>query len=132
MKCKFAVLLTVLSLCVQLSLIRPGFAEVVNTSENTLAQQIMNSVSAPHALDLMSFSPVVADGKTLGALLVYDDPRTKRPDDYIELYDNGAHLVAVGWYDQFGIQRFAVDRGLFEPGYALSGIFVTLLSGDEI
>ena len=132
MKGKFAAVLTALSLFVQLSNIRFAFAEIIHTSENALPQQIMNSVSASHSLDLISFSPVVADGKTLGALLVYDDLRTKRPDDYLELYDNGAHLVAVGWYDQFGIQRFAVDRGLFEPGYALSGIFVTLLSGDAI
>ena len=72
MKGKFAAVLTALSLFVQLSNIRFAFAEIIHTSENALPQQIMNSVSASHSLDLISFSPVVADGKTLGALLVYE------------------------------------------------------------
>ena len=132
MKGKFAVVLTILSLSAQLSSDSTLFCrghqydrEHAATADYEFGVRVAFTRSR-------LFSPVVADGKTLGALLIYDDPRTKRPDDYIELYDNGAHLVAVEWYDQFGIQRFAVDRGLLEPGYALSGIFVTLLSGDAI
>ena len=66
------------------------------------------------SMNLISFSAVVADGDTVGSLAVYDDPRTERPEDYIELHDKDGLLVAVGWIDRFGIERIAVDRALLE------------------
>jgi hypothetical protein len=68
----------------------------------------------------------------LGAFAVYDDARTKRPADYFEVYDSNGDLLAVGWFDRFGIQRMAVDRGLIEKGDELEGVFVSLLDGDSI
>src|SRR5215475_8976103 len=35
--------------------------------------------------------------KTVGRVVVYDDPTTRRSADYIELYNNTGNLVAVGW-----------------------------------
>src|SRR5216684_7270558 len=67
-----------------------------------------------HSLTLVSSSPLVVEGQTLGKVLVYDDLSTKRPADYFELYDKPGDLIAVGWFDQFGIERMAVDRGLLE------------------
>jgi hypothetical protein len=63
---------------------------------------------------------------------VYDDPTTARPADYFDLYDNVGDLVAVGWFDRFGIRRVAVDRGLVEEKNDLEGVFVTLVEGDSI
>jgi len=83
-------------------------------------------------LRLVSVSSFVVEGKMLGALAVYDDARTKRPADYFELYDSDGDLLAVGWFDRFGIQRMAVDRGLIEKGDELEGVFVSLLDGDSI
>src|SRR5262252_421 len=57
-----------------------------------------------HTLTLVSVSPLIVEGTTLGELLVYDDPTTKRPADYFELYDRDADLLAVGWFDRFGIK----------------------------
>jgi hypothetical protein len=68
----------------------------------------------------------------VGALAVYDDPRTARPEDYIELYDNDGQLVAVGWIDRFGIERIAVDRALLENREDLNGTFVTVVDGEPI
>ena len=68
----------------------------------------------------------------LGALLVYDDPETKRSEDYLELYDNDTNLVAVRWFDRFGIERITVDRSLFDDESKLQGVFVTLLSGESL
>jgi hypothetical protein len=49
----------------------------------------------------------------------------------LELYDIGTNLVAVGWFDGFGIQRIA-DRSLFDGGSILQGVFVTVLDGDAL
>jgi len=86
----------------------------------------------PHTLTLVSVSPLIVEGTTLGELLVYDDPTTKRPADYFELYDRDADLLAVGWFDRFGIERIAVDRGLLEDEDKLEGVFVLLSEGDSV
>jgi hypothetical protein len=75
---------------------------------------------------------LVADGKTVGALAVYDDPATRRSEDYLELYDSDGDLVAVGWFDRFGIQRIAVDRAFLEGREDLQGEFVTVVDGVPI
>jgi len=84
------------------------------------------------SLNLISLSPVVVDGKTVGAVAVYDDPATPRSQDYLELYDSGGDLVAVGWFDQFGIERIAIDRALLEGRDDLHGVFVTVVDGEPI
>lgn len=93
-------------------------------------------LSAPgleqHSLTLVSSSPLVVEGQTLGEVLVYDDPSTERPVDYFELYDNPGDLIGFGWFDQFGIERMAVDRGILDGEDALEGVFVSLLEGDSI
>jgi len=75
---------------------------------------------------------LLVNGLKAGVVVVYDDPSTARPADYFELYDNDGDLVAVGWFDRFGIRRMAVDRGLIEEKSDLEGVFVTLLQGDSI
>jgi hypothetical protein len=84
------------------------------------------------SLTLVSSSPLVVEGQTLGEVLVYDDPTTKRPADYFELHDNPGDLIAVGWFDRFGIERTAVDRGILDGEGELEGVFVSLLEGDSI
>ncbi len=84
------------------------------------------------SLTLVSFSPLVIAGTTVGKVLIYDDPTTKRPADYFELYDADDDLFAVSWFDRFGIQRVAVDRGLLEQADKLEGVFVVLLEGEPL
>jgi hypothetical protein len=84
------------------------------------------------SLNLILISPVVADGNTVGAVAVYDDPSTQRLEDYLELYDREGDLVAVGWFDRFGIQRMAVDRALVDGDEELQGVFVTVVDGELI
>jgi hypothetical protein len=57
---------------------------------------------------------------------------TERQVDYWELYDKEDNLLAVGWFDKFGIQRTAVDRGIVEQGEKLEGVFVVVLDGASI
>lgn len=86
-----------------------------------------------HSLNIVLLSPVIAQGGTVAALVVvYDDPSTTRPEDYVELYDSDRELVAVGWFDRFGIQRMAIDRAFVDGGDKLQGVFVAIVDGESI
>jgi hypothetical protein len=68
----------------------------------------------------------------LVAAYIYDDVTTDRPTDYWEIYDNQGSLVAVSWFDKFGIRRIAVDRGIVEEEDRLEGVFVIVSNGSSI
>jgi hypothetical protein len=84
------------------------------------------------SLNLVSLVPVTSQGQTVGIVAIYDNPVTPRREDYLELYDSGGELVAVGWFDQFGIRRMIVDRALVEGEDRFQRIFVTLVNGESI
>jgi len=87
-----------------------------------------------HDMSLVSYEPWLVEGQVLGALAeyVYDDVTTQRPTDYWELHDKQGELVAVSWFDRFGIQRTAVDRGIVEQKDKLEGVFVVVVDGDSM
>jgi hypothetical protein len=64
-----------------------------------------------------------------GSIAVYDNRATKRVGDYSEIYNAAGDLVAVVWYDNFGILRSAVDRGVI-LNKPLEGVFVLVLDGE--
>jgi hypothetical protein len=132
MKSGNAAFLAILSLCAQLLFPPSGAAGFIPTTESTAREEIVDSVGAAHGLVLATFYRVISEGRILGALLVYDDPKTKRPEDYFEFYDRDTNLLGIGWFDRFGIQRIAIDRGLFDGGSSLQGLFVTLSDGDAL
>jgi hypothetical protein len=125
-------LLTVLSLCGPLFFSVAIQAQPMRATDRAAIQKALLPASEQRPLNLLSRSPLLVNGLTAGAVLVYDDPTTARPADYFELHDNDGDLVAVGWFDRFGIRRMAVDRGLVEEKGDLEGVFVTLLQGDSI
>jgi hypothetical protein len=75
---------------------------------------------------------VISEGRVWGALLVYGDPKTKRPEDYFEFYDRETNLLAVGCFDRFGMQKLAIDQRLFDGSSMLQGVFVTLSDGKAL
>ena len=81
---------------------------------------------------MVSLSPLTANGQTVGAIAIYDDPTTPRPVDYLEVFDSGGALVVVNWFDRFGIERLVVDRALVEGGQELEGVFVAVVNGEAI
>ena len=85
-------------------------------------------------MTLVSSQPWVVEGEVLGTLAAYayDDVTTERPVDYWELYDQQDNLLAVSWFDKFGIQRTAIDRGIVEQEDKLEGVFVVVLDGDPV
>ena len=132
MKLKAKIFVTAASLFAQLSFVTPIHSDLIRTNDRTSQETFSALATEQHSLTLVSFSPLVVEGKTLGEVLAYDDPTTKRPVDYFELYDSTGDLVALGWFDQFGIQRVAVDRGLLEKGDEVEGVYVFFLEGDAI
>ena len=120
-------------LCTQLSFVAPLHPEI-RITDGALAQEAVVPTSGPkeRPLTLVSFFPSIVGGKTVGEVLVYDDPATKRPADYFKLYDRAGDLVAIGWFDRFGIRRMTVDRGFLDGTDDLEGVFVSLVGGDSI
>jgi len=131
-KLKAKIFVTVVGLFTQLVLVTPIHSDLIRTNDRTSQETFSALATEQHSLTLVSFSPLVVEGKTLGEVLAYDDPTTKRPVDYFELYDSTGDLVALGWFDQFGIQRVAVDRGLLESRDEVEGVYVFFLEGDSI
>jgi hypothetical protein len=121
----------ILGIVAQLLFVTDIRAEEVQPSDNATGQEV---VTAPeqHKMSLISFQPWVVEGEVLGAVAeyVYDDVTTARAADYWELYNNEGDVLAVGWFDRFGIQRTAIDRGIVEQKDKLEGIFVVVVDGD--
>jgi len=86
----------VIVLCAQLLFPRLGAAELIARTEDTASAEIVDSVGAVHGLVLATFYRMISEGRILGALLVDDDPKTKRPEDYFEFYDHETNLLAIG------------------------------------
>ena len=96
--------------------------------------QDYRAVSLPEKdrLALMSIFEVSVGREILGAIAAYDDAATARPGDYLELYNNAGALLAVSWFDRFGIERLAVDRALTEDTSELQGVFVLVVTEESI
>jgi len=103
-------------------------------SPSGLQNEIYLPATAPEKdrFTLVSMSPVVVKGETLGIGAVYDDPATRRCADYLELYDWAGHLLVISWFDKFGIERIAIDRGLLKDAGMLEGVFVVVLDGVSL
>jgi hypothetical protein len=105
-------------------------------ARTSLAAETETTSSTPlgwprRSLNLVSLVPVTTNGGT-ATVAVYDDPATPRKEDYLELYDGSGELVAVGWFDEFGIQRLAIDRAVVEGRDELQGVLVMLVEGHGI
>lgn len=123
-----------LGLVATLVLFAPMPTELSDASDKTSEQELSLATSTPQKdrLTLVSFFLIIDDGEILGAAAVYDDITTERPADYVELYSTTGGLMAVSWFDRFGIQRTAVDRALLEEVDELEGVFVLLVEGRSI
>ena len=106
-------------------------ARAAEASDKAAEQEIVTGPEQ-HDMSLVSFQPWVVEGEVLGAVAgyVYEDVTTERPADYWELYDKEGNLLAVSWFDRFGIRRLAVDRGILEDEDKLEGNFVVVLDGN--
>jgi hypothetical protein len=108
-------------------------ADELESRDSATEQEIVTGPEH-HDMTLVSAQPWTVEGKVVGTLAayVYNDVTTERPVDYCEFYDKEGDLVAVSWFDKFGIQRIALDRGIVEQEDKLEGTFVVVLEGDLI
>ena len=132
MKGKKKIYFVILSLSVILlagKTLHPG---PIKVTELPLGQTVLLPPSAPDTGQLIpvSFLPIASETEIVAGLVVYDDPRTKRPVDYLELYDASGALLLISWVDRFGIHRTAMDRGLLlKDDSKLEGVLVLLPEG---
>ncbi|HEV8722165.1 MAG TPA: hypothetical protein VGW77_16215 [Candidatus Binatia bacterium] len=113
-------------------LILLGYRARMSLAAETETKTSVTALGPPRrSLNLVSLVPVTTIGGT-ATVAVYDDPATPRKEDYLELYGGSGELVAVGWFDEFGIQRLAVDRAVVEGRDELQGVFVMVVEGDGI
>lgn len=134
MKSNNKIFVITLSLLAALFFSAPLRAEPTLIDYQPLGRNIFLPVWAleEHELTRSAVASLVVGDKTVGVVAVYDDPSTDRPADYLELYDDTGHLLAMSWFDRLGIERVAVDRGFLEGKNELDGVFVVLLDGDSI
>jgi hypothetical protein len=123
----------ILGLLCQLLFFAPGSLESLRARDSSSEYIVVLPASLPEKehLILVSLLPVTVEAKIVGAVAVYDDATSARTADYLELYDNAGQVVAIGWFDRFGIERMAIDRGLLEDQDELKGVFVLVLKGDS-
>ncbi len=107
-------------------------AEPVRVTGNLRGEKVLLPPSAPvtDRFMLVSFVTIGPEAERMAALAVYDDPQTRRPIDYLELYDGAGGLLLVSWVDRFGIRRTAMDHGLLqEEALGLEGVLILLIEG---
>lgn len=103
-----------------------------NAAESdTIRQDAINSSQLPQRpSSVVKVSQLIAGGRRLGTVVWYDDSATPRPADYVEVYDSDGGLVAVAWFDRYGIERVAMDRAFIEGRERLEGTFIAVVDGD--
>jgi len=123
-----------LSLLMNLGFARGTHAGGIEPRHATALTEFAPSTNAfaKERLHLVSSVRILIGGKLAGALVAYDDNETKRPADYLELYDPEGRIVAIGWFDKFGIERVAIDRAVLEQGRDLAGVLVVLVEGEDV
>ena len=93
--------------------------------------KLMDPASSPEQkeLKLITLSRITIEGAIMA---VYDDPATKRAVDYAEVYNAAGDLLAIFWFDRFGILRTLVDRSIIEKKDGVEGAMVLVLDGDLV
>ncbi len=91
-------------------------SELMRVTENLRKEEVFLPASAPDRTHLVldTIVRIRMNAEVVGWAAIYDDRETKRPMDYLELYDRAGSLLAVRWVDRFGIVRTAVDQGLLD------------------
>jgi hypothetical protein len=121
------VIIVALSLLTSLTAATCVYALDATASDGALTSQIRS-----RQLIAVKSTPLVANGTTLGTVVVYDDPTTARTEDYLEIYNREGDLLAVAWFDRFGIQRVAVDRAFVDGKDQVEGVFIAVVDGDFV
>jgi hypothetical protein len=133
MKAKIAALIIFATLLAQFRLVGYSYADsAAIRSDDSVQGFVLVSRPRKDRLTLVSVVRLTSNGEILGAIAEYDDAMTKRPADYLELFNNSGAVLALAWIDNFGIERLAVDRGILQDADTLEGVYVLIATGDPI
>lgn len=113
----------------------PATAQVQNSTENMRHERVLLPVSVPNRGCMTVFQTLtfIEEEFGSGTLVFYDDPRTPRPIDYIELYDFEGDLLIIGWIDPLGVCQAAMDSGLLDADDPrIDGVLVVVPIGTML
>ncbi|HWP58637.1 MAG TPA: hypothetical protein VNL14_12170 [Candidatus Acidoferrales bacterium] len=131
MSARAAILILSVSL---LSLAWQAADEPLRVSENLRHEQVLLPPSAPDRDRLLLVRrSILTDETGFGVAAVYDDPKTSRNVDYVEVYGAAGDLLMIFWIDEFGICQVAVDQGLLdEEEPHIDGVLVIVTEGTSV
>ncbi len=107
-------------------------AEPMPSRDSGSMREILASLPVKKSMSAVASQRIAAGERIIGQLMIYDDPATKRPVDYMELMSRWGGIIIAVWFDQFGIERMVVDRGLLKETGQLEGVLVLLLAGVAV
>lgn len=128
-----SVAFAIAALLVGVLLIPFGISRIQGAESEPIRLKKLSSVELPQRpLTVGKSIPLVVHGVALGTAVIYNDPAAGKPGDYLEFYNPTGNLVAVVWFDRFGIRRTAVDRSFLRGKNDLEGVFVPVEDGELI
>jgi hypothetical protein len=85
-------------------------ADSLQIIANFSGNKITSPASLPEKqkMKLVGFFTITRAGQIAGGMAVCDDVATKRLGDYAEIYNPTGALLAIIWFDKFGILRFTL------------------------
>lgn len=127
--------LVIASLAVFLSMGGTLQSEPLRVAENLRKELVLIPAVAPdrNQLKQVSFVAIESEATVISFLASYDDPNTVQALDYVELYDPSGGLLLIGWVDNYGVRRLAIDSGLLrEPALTLDRVLVLIAEGTSL
>ena len=109
-----------------------GGAEPMPSRDSGSMREILALLPAKNSMSVVASQRIAAGERIIAQLVIYDDPTTKRPADYMELMSRWGGVIAAVWFDRFGIERMVVDRGLLDEKDQLEGVLVLVLAGVAV
>jgi hypothetical protein len=110
-----------------------GISRIQGAESQLIRKNELFSVELPRRpLSVGKSIPLVVHGVSLGTAVVYTNPGAGKPGDYLEFYNPTGNLIAVVWFDRYGIRRTAVDRSFLRGINQLEGVFVPIEDGELI
>ena len=86
----------------------------------------------PQLLLVVGVANLVVQDRVIANVAFYDDRNTARAIDRVEVYATNGQLVALGWYDEFGIERTAIELSLVDGATDLKGMFIVWVAGKPV
>jgi hypothetical protein len=105
-------------------------ADSLQLAENPFGSQ--TALPEKQKLKLIASQPPKLRQDSPAGMAVYDDIATKRVGDYAEIYNPTGALIAIIWFDKFGILRSAIDRGVVLRKQDVEGVLVLVMNGDLV